>query len=398
MNTSSKHKKKLVIIVSRFPFPLEKGDKLRAYYQLKELSETFTISLITISDQRVKKTDLEEVRKYCSTIYFIKLSKLSILFNLIFHVFTKKPLQIGYFYSSKNKMRIKQILKEVKPDTIYCQLIRVAEYVKNYHDCPKTIDFMDALSKGMERRAAKAPFYSKWLFTLEANRLSQYERKIFDYFEHHIMISEQDKKYILHPDQKKIVCIPNGVDNRFFETAPSEKDMDIVFVGNLSYAPNVEAAIYITQKLIPKLLKVNPSIKTLISGATPHPSLCKAINKIPSIELTGWVDDITSSYRRGKIFVAPLFIGTGMQNKLIEAMALGLPCITTTLANNAIGGKHLESIYVADSLESYIEGINKLLSDQQLYSTIQQNAKNLVKDKYNWKETSHQLAQILSQE
>ena len=380
-----------MIILSRFPYPLEKGDKLRAFHQIKELSNVYSITLITTTDTTVKKESIEQLRKYCATIYLFRLSKISIAFNVFLQFFTNKPFQVGYFYSSKNNSRIKNILKELKPDHIYCQLIRVSEFVKNYHECPKTLDYMDALSKGMERRIEKAPFYSKWFFRAEAKRLAQYERQIFDYFEHHTIISEQDRELILHPKRKEIACIPNGVDASFFETMSSTKDKDLVFIGNMSYPPNIEAAHYIGEQILPLLNKGNTNYSFLISGADPHPSIVRLAKSTPQIELTGWVDDIRTSYARGKIFIAPMMIGTGMQNKLIEAMALGIPCITTPLANNAIGGIHNESIIVAQDKDEFVHAIQKLLNDPAFYSKISDNAKQLVMEKFDWGKSTDKL-------
>lgn len=394
MNSSNPYRKKLVIIVSRFPFPLEKGDKLRAFHQIKELSSTYSITLIATTDSKVSKESIEQLRKYCSTIYIFRLSKISIAFNICLQIFTKKPFQIGYFYSSKNNYRINKILEEIKPDHIYCQLIRVSEFVKNYHHCKKTIDYMDALSKGIQRRIEKAPFYLKWLFKIESKRLANYERQIFDYFENQIIISEQDRELILHPNKAKIHCIPNGVDNSFFEKIDETKKYDLLFVGNMSYAPNIEAANYISTELIPNLKKSNPTISFLISGANPHSSILKLAKNNSAISVSGWIDDIRTSYAQGKIFIAPMMIGTGMQNKLIEAMAMGIPCITTSLANNAIKALHNESIIVANTKEEFIEAIEKLLSDSFYYSKIAEGGKSFVKQNYNWQSTTQKLISI----
>lgn len=396
MSSSNSYRKNLVIILSRFPYPLEKGDKLRAFHQIKELSKTYAITLITTTDTPVKKESIDQIRKYCSTIYIIKLSKISILFNVLFQFLTKKPFQTGYFYSSKNYHRVNRILKELKPDHIYCQLIRVSEYVKNYHDCPKTLDYMDALSKGIERRIEKAPFYSKWFFRTEAKRLAIYERQIFDYFEHHTIISEQDRDLILHPKRKEIVCIPNGVDASFFTTINTKKDKDLVFIGNMSYAPNIEATHYIANEILPLLNTTQKSYNLLISGANPHASILRLAKSNPNVEITGWVDDIRTSYARGKIFVAPMMIGTGMQNKLIEAMAMGIPCITTPLANNAINGIHNESIIVAENKEEFVTAIHSLLNDAEFYSKISKGGKKLVMEKFNWENTTRILIDLMN--
>lgn len=395
MNSSSTYRKKLVIILSRFPYPLEKGDKLRAFHQIKELSKKYQITLIATSDTKVHKDSIEQLRKYCATIYILRLNIISIVVNVLFQFFTNKPFQIGYFYSSKNNARIRSILQELKPDHIFCQLIRVSEFVKNYHDCPKTLDYMDALSKGIERRIKKAPFYSKWIFRSEAKRLGIYERQIFDYFEHHVIISEQDRELILHPNRKNIICIPNGVDSSFFEKIKIKKDKDLIFIGNMSYAPNIEACHYIANNILP-LLNSNKEKKhsLLISGANPHSSIVRLAKENSEIEITGWVNDIRKSYSRGKIFIAPMMIGTGMQNKLIEAMAMGIPCITTSLANNAINGIHNESILVAENKEEFVTAIQQLLGDDIFYSKIAEGGKKLVLQNFNWLTTTEKLIEI----
>jgi glycosyltransferase involved in cell wall biosynthesis len=239
---------------------------------------------------------------------------------------------------------------------------------------------MDALSKGMERRINKVNWISKFIFQLEARRLKDYERRIFNYFEFQTIISKQDRDYISHPDQKKMLVMPNGIDDHFFEALKVEIKYDLVFVGNLNYPPNIDAINYLVKEILPSL----PRLKLLISGANPSKSLLLQLASTPNITITGWVDDIRESYLQGKILIAPMQIGTGMQNKILEAMALGVPSITTTLANNAIMAKHQESIWVADTRESIIDGIETLLSNEAMYEKIKGNAKEFVRERYNW--------------
>ncbi len=312
-------------------------------------------------------------------------------------MFNGRPFQTGYFYSSKHAHRIKLILKESKPKHIVSQLIRVTEYTKDYHLCPKTLDYMDALSKGMERRISRAPMFLKWLYRSEANRLKLYERRVFDYFEFHTIISNQDKDYILHPDRNKILCVPNGVDDSFFEKSAIRPDKDLVFVGNMSYSPNVEAVQYIAQEILPVLRRRNINPSLVISGANPNQTVLKLGKTDENIEITGWVDDIRKSYKRGKIFLAPMMIGTGMQNKLLEAMALGTPCITTPLANNAIHAKNGESILVANSPEEFVNHIDKLLGDSNFYEKISKSGRDFVRSNYSWKNSTELIIKLINQ-
>ena len=373
-------RKKIVIMATRFPFPIEKGDKLRTYYLLKSLHKTHDLYLISLSEETISEGQLNEIKAFTKEIHLFTLSKIGKYFRLIWGLFNSKPLQVNYFTSFKKKRKIEDLLELIKPDHIICQLIRSAEYVKNYHDCPKTIDYMDALSKGMERRINKVNWTSKFIFQLEARRLKDYERRIFNYFEFQTIISKQDRDYISHPDQKKMLVMPNGIDDHYFEALKVEKKYELVFVGNLNYPPNIDAINYLVKEILPSL----PHLKFLISGANPSKSLLHQLDSIPNITITGWVDDIRESYLQGKILIAPMQIGTGMQNKILEAMALGVPSITTTLANNAIMATHQETIWVADTRESIILGIETLLSNEAMYEKIKGNAKEFVRERYNW--------------
>lgn len=385
-------KDKLVVLLSRFPYPLEKGDKLRAFHQIAELSKFFDIYLIAISEKEIPSEHRKQLAQFCKEIHLVRITNRSILFNLFLSLVSNKPFQTGYFFSFRGKNKINLLLQSIDPNYIYSQLIRTAEYVKNYHACPKTIDYMDALSKGIERRIDKAPWYAKWVFRSEAKRLKNYERVIFDYFEHKTIISDQDREFILHPNRIEIVSIPNGIDERFFDFTKTPARYDLVFIGNLSYAPNVEAVEYIATELLTK----NKQLTCLISGATPHSTIQKIARSNTQIELQGWIDDIREAYVSGKIFIAPMMIGTGMQNKLLEAMALGIPCITTTLANNAIEAVHNEHILVANTTDEFLAAINDLLTDVELYKRIATNGQAYIRENYSWKKSTQELAALIS--
>ncbi len=382
---------KLAVLLSRFPYPLEKGDKLRAFHQIKELSKHHEIYLICLTDQKVQKNWRTEVQKYCKELHVFKLNFFTIYFNTFKQLFTDKPFQTGYFYSASAKRKMDQLLNTIKPDHIYCQLIRTAEYVKNIHNTPKTIDYMDALGKGMHRRAEIARGIRKYLFQVEGRRLTAYENRIFDYFNHHTIISIQDKKLIQHPQQDKIHVIENGIGDEFLDYRKSaEKKYDLVFVGNLNYAPNVECAEFIVNQILPLLAE--KELNVLICGANPGSRVQKLAQQ--NVEIQGWVEDIRASYVSGTIFIAPLFIGTGLQNKLLEAMALELPCITTPLANNALGARDDESILLAETAQEFADKIMHLLENQTIAQTIAKAGRTYVSTHFSWQQSAEKLERV----
>lgn len=381
------------MMVSRFPFPLEKGDKLRAYHQIRALSREYNIVLCCMTEGHIPEAAFSEVKKYCSEIHLFPLTKTGLLFQALLAAFSKKPFQVAYFFRYTHYRKIRQMLKQQRPDHIFCQLLRMAEYVKDYHHCPKTIDYMDALSKGMERRIDTEPWYKSWFFKTEFRRLIRYERAIFDYFEHKIIISRQDLNYIHHPKRQEIVVIPNGVDESFFNYPETEKKYDLLFTGNFSYPPNVEGACYIVKQILPALEKRGFHPSLLLSGADPHPRVKTLASD--QVTVSGWVDDIRLSYAQSRIFVAPMFIGTGLQNKLLEAMASGLPCITTGLANNALGAHDYENILLAEQCDEFVEKIILLLKEMDKFKLISDKGKSFVQANYSWDSQNNQLIMLL---
>ena len=152
----------------------------------------------------------------------------------------------------------------------------------------------------------------------------------------------------------------------------------------------------LTQEEIDRIIRLLPGIRCFISGATPSAKVRKIVEHNPQLTLHGWTDDIRESYSRGKIFFAPMMIGTGMQNKLLEAMALGLPCVTTPLAGNAVNGKHMDTLLMGSTANELVAEIQELLEHKDLAQKIGQNGSQFVRRKFSWKGSVSKLEQLFS--
>ena len=378
---------KIFALLPRIPYPLEKGDKLRAYNQIKQLAKNNELILCALNTDR--KADKEEAFKalqpYCSSITFIDISKTSILINLLIAFVKGLPIQCGYFYNKKAHKKIKKLIERHKPDMLFGQLLRVAEYIR-YENTPKTIDYQDVFSMGMKRRSEIAPFYLKPIFKMEYNRLRCYEHDIFDDFDVKTIISTQDRDDIDHPKKEEILIVPNGVDHEYFSPQEQEKRYDIVFTGNMAYAPNVNAVEYLANDILPLVWKILPDVKMYIAGATPDPRVKKVASD--RIIISGWLDDIRDAYAQSKIFIAPMRIGTGLQNKLLEAMSMRLPCITTSLANNSLNAEDGKEILVGNNEQELANHIITLLTDKEKADALAQNGYDFVHRVYDWGEAT----------
>lgn len=386
---------KIFVLLPRIPYPLEKGDKLRAYNQIKQLSKRHEIVLCALNDNA--KVDEQKafhaLQPYCASINFVKISKIQILFGLIRAFLKGLPLQCGYFYNRKAAYRINELIGKHRPDMLFGQLLRVAEYIR-HKDIPKTIDYQDVFSYGMKRRRDIASWITKPVYNMEYKRLCRYEAAIFDDFDVKAIISEPDRDLIPHPKKNEILIIPNGVDHDYFKPQSQEKRYDIVFTGNMSYPPNVNAVEYLANEILPIVWKSLPDAKMYIAGADPDPKVKKVAND--HIIVSGWLDDIRDAYAQSKVFIAPMRIGTGLQNKLLEAMSMGLPAITTPLANASLGAKANEEILVGGNAEELAHHIITLLIDQEKAAQIAQAGYDFTNRVYDWGKATEKMESAMT--
>jgi glycosyltransferase involved in cell wall biosynthesis len=252
---------------------------------------------------------------------------------------------------------------------------------------------MDTLSKGMERRIPSSNFYIRPLIRMESNRLRIYESVMFDYFDRHTIISSQDQELVFLEKREQIEVIPNGIDIEYFKPQQKKKEHTLLFNGNMQYEPNVISAIYIAKEILPLVHKTNPDVNLLISGTSPTKEvIALETNKI---KISGWLEDIRDAYSSAEIFIAPMQIGTGLQNKLLEAMAMKMPCITSKLANNALKATPDSEILIGNTKEEYANLINHLIENSELKNKIAQNGYSYITSTFNWKKSTFKLNQII---
>ncbi len=374
---------KIFVLLSRIPYPLEKGDKLRAFNQIKQLSKRNEIVLCALNDDpKVSKQDaFRALQPYCQSINFVRISKLQILLGLVRAFFKGLPMQCGYFFNRKAAKKVNALIAKHKPDMLFCQLLRTAEYIR-HKDIPKTIDYQDIFSYGMKRRADVASFLTRPIYTMEYRRLCRYEAAIFDDFDVRTIISEPDRALFPHEKRDEILIVPNGVDHEKYHPMDCEKKYDLVFTGNMSYAPNVNAVEYLADEILPIVWKSRPETTLYIAGATPDPRVKKAASD--KIIVSGWLDDIRTAYAESRVFIAPMRIGTGLQNKLLEAMSMRLPAITSPLANASLGAKPNEEILVGINAQEMAQHIITLLTDKEKADRLAQAGFDFTNRVYDW--------------
>jgi len=385
---------RIVFVTSRFPYPVEKGDKLRAFHQIRLLSLHHEVHLVAISHCAIAPEHLEAMTPHCKTIQIFQIRKWLLPFHLAIGWLEGLPLQVSYFLDRTIKRQVQYHIIHLEPDHVICQLIRASTYVRAL-PFSKTLDYMDVFSEGMFQLAKKYyPF--GFVFRWEAKRLAAFERTIYKDFDKHTIISKQDRDRLRLATHDQIQVIPNGVDAHFSPASADRKpSFDLVFVGNLGYGPNTAAALYLVKKLLPELERRGIKASLLLAGARPGKKI-RQLKSREGVTVKGWVEDIRDAYADGRIFVAPMFSGLGLQNKILEAMAMGLPCVTTVMVNNAIGAQLGKEILVSDTLEGLADHVQQLMGDDQAYRNIATAARAFVVSNYQWEDQVEKLESFIS--
>lgn len=387
---------KILVVLPRFPWPLDKGDKLRAYHQVVELSKRHEIYLFAVSHRRVEPEQVEALEPYCREIRVVHLNRFVCGLNILRNWFSSKSLQMGYWNTKHSKRACKAFAREVKPDVVYSQMVRTMPLVARL-PYPKVMDFQDALSMNTERRMEQSRGLWHYLLHFEFKMLRSSEYKAFSVFDALTIISEVDSEAIPHKKNGEIHIVPNGVDFDYFNTnALTRSDVNVFslcFCGNMAYAPNVDAARYLVNEVMPLVWSRIPSATLLLAGADPKPSVRALASKL--VTVSGRLDDIREAYASSQIFVAPMRLGSGLQNKLLEAMAMRVPCVTTSIANTPLGAVDGQEILVGDTPEALADAIVRLLESQELRDSIAAAGNRFVTTHYSWSSAVEPLEKLL---
>lgn len=386
---------RILVLLSRFPYPLERGDKLRAFHQLRILSRDHEVLLCALHEEELQPEWLDEVSQYCKELRTFRLHRIGQLTELAKCAFGSRPFQVGYFFNSIIKKQVETLAAEWRPDAIYCQLLRTAPFVEDIHGIPKVIDFQDAFAKGMERRLETDPWYMRPLIRSEMRRLGTYEPQVFAHFDAATIISEQDRDQLSFEGKERVHIVRNGVQMERFSPSDTPKTEDVLFAGNMGYPPNIEAGLLLANGVMPLVWDSLSNTRLMLAGARPSYQVRQLEND--RITVTGWVDDMRDCYAKARVFVAPMFIGTGLQNKLLEAMAMRLPCITTPLANNALGAEPGREVLIAETEAEFALAILLLLNDAGRARELAENGHRFVSERYGWEAQTEPLLRLLEE-
>ncbi|MGI8315846.1 glycosyltransferase [Halobacillus mangrovi] len=376
---------------ARPPYPPHKGDQLIAWEQIKQLKVNGDhVHLLTFAKTRKEKELIKKkLSPYCKEVIVFRMHPIPMLLRSLKTFYNFKPVQVNLFFNPKIKKRVMEIHRRLNPDVIHVQTVRMAEYVIDTNS-PKCLDMIDALSLNMERRAQKEKKLIKPLFLLESRLMKRYEEVILKKFDRTTIVSESDKSYLNHP---QIVVNPNGtsITKQHLASYPSmRKEKIILFHGNMQYYPNVEAVLDFVNEVWPHIHKAYPDYKFYIVGKDPVKRVT-TLNGKDNVVVTGFVKDICIPLLQAQIGIYPMKSGTGMQNKIVEAMACGLPTIASPTALQGIAGRRGGELICTGNKEEMIAAVKQLIEKPELQERYAMRGQAFVRSHYSWEKNCNRL-------
>ncbi len=388
---------RILFLTPRFPYPPIKGDTLRAYHQISALHEAgHSITLLSIADAPVSEHDRAHIERLCDDVAVVRLPKSRAMLNMALGVFGTRPLQVSHYMSGRFRDLLARRMAEDKFDAVHVALIRMLPYVWDRATSrpPVVADLIDSLALNLEARRKSAHGPVRLAYEMEYRRVRRYEQESVERFLALAVSSPADKEALGGED--KIVVIPNGVDlNRFpFRPAEARDTATLIFTGNMAYGPNEEAVLWFLDKVWPLLRGVRPNLRFLVVGTSPSERVRAMGLRTPAVEVLGKVHDLGAWLAKATVAVAPMRSGSGIQNKVLEAMSAGAPVVTTSIGNRGVGAEHGRQLLVADTARDFAEAIRVLIDNPGRRAELAGVARAYVESQFRWEEHASKLTEL----
>ncbi len=388
---------KILVVAPRFPFPLDKGDRLTVYHLLKYFSERHEVSLVSFLETDQDAAWVDKVTPFCDHIELVPLRKSKAYFNCLTGLFSHTPLQLRYYADPAMHQAVRRAIHKLQPDLLYAHLIRMGQYTEPYHAYTRVTALNVSMTLNHRRLVEHSRSQlSKLFHALEYHKLRSFEGQFASLFDQVLLISKYDFNAIeQRTPLNDVFFSPHGVDYDYFHAEESRyaEPNTLILTGNMNYTPNVDAALHFYQDILPLVRDRVVNAKLSIVGADPTPEV-KALAHDPCVQVTGRVPDLRPYMNQSQIAIAPIRIGAGLQNKVLEGMSMGLPLVVTPIANEGIQAVHQEHLLIADSAQDFADQLVRLLNDPTLRMRLGEAARNFIVHNWSWEKHFADLEQM----
>ena len=388
---------RILFLAHRLPYPPHTGDKVRAYHISQHLAKHHAVTLGSMSDERDADRAAGELRRTLEAVEVEVISRRWKRLVALGVLLAGGCATISYFSSYGLRRRLRWRVREKPFDLLYISSSSMAQYAKCAPDIPAVVDFVDVDSDKWVQYGRQLGFARGWVYSLEGRRLRRHEREAARRAACALVATEAEAALLreLSPSAD-VSVVPNGVDLEYF--TPSGKSGSaptIVFTGAMDYFPNVDAVTWFCGSIYPRIRRAVPEAAFLIVGRNPTPNV-RALGRLSGVEVTGAVEDVRPFLARAALAVAPLRIARGVQNKVLEAMAAGLPVVATPRAQEGITAVAGRDLFVEAEPGAFAERVVTLLGDSAARSGVGRVARRFVEKNYSWEAAYQRLDEVIA--
>jgi len=352
----------ILYVCHRFPYPPKRGGKIRPFNMIRHLTASgHQVTVCSLARSEQEAQEAQGIAPHCEAFEIAQVQEWAQMARMVVRLPLLTPSSMGYFYSPALARRIDDLLKSRKWDLIFVHCSSVAQYVSHVRDIPKILDFGDMDSQKWLEYANYKPFPLSMGYRLEGTKMLAAEKRLARQFDLCTATTRAEWETLNgYGTGADTDWFPNGVDGDFFCPLDESYDADTIsFIGRMDYYPNQECMSRFCEQVWPLLRKARPAMKLLIVGADPSPEMRK-LGELPGVTVTGSVPDVRPFIRSSALMVAPLQIARGTQNKILEAMAMGVPVVTSAIAAGGVDAQSEEHFLVAQSAHEYAQAILRI--------------------------------------
>ena len=396
---------RILWVSTGFPYPPFDGVAVRTYNLIRGLSKQgMELRLLCYRQSQLSRESVEMMRKYCIEIDTVPLpGPPSRVRWLWWKAFGDMPISIRRHFSAEIRRRLRIIHREWAPDVVVCDQIQMFEMC---YPCPVpcVLNANDSFAFFLMREAdVERNPVRRWSLRWEAARFVRFEMRAYGRVARVVMVSEADAEYARKKlGAKNVVVAGNGVDTEYFDphrvSPPGGLNGSplIVFSGSMGHVPNVRAAIYLYRRVLPRVWRVFPRVGLVLAGDDPAAELRQLAAQDSRVTVTGFVEDIRPYIRAADVYACPMLSGSGVKNKVLEAMSMARPIVASPLAVEALpearAGQHL---MLADGEEEFADALVSLLQNETSSRSLGRRARDFVREHYSWEAMGNRFAEIL---
>jgi polysaccharide biosynthesis protein PslH len=388
---------KILVVCHRFPYPPNRGGKIRPFHIIRHLSRSHEVTVASMVRSEEEAMEGKGLAAYCANYEMARVSEPVQALRMVARLPTSTPSSMGYFFSALLGKQINGLLRRERFDVVFVHCSSVAQYVESLHQGAKILDFGDMDSQKWLEYSRYKPFPLSLGYRVEGTKLQRAEKRLATSFDMCTVTTRAECETLRGFGTTAATdWFPNGVDGEYFAPIDEGYEMDsIVFLGRMDYYPNEECMLDFCANVLPRLQAERPGVRLTIVGADPTRSV-RRLGKLPGVTVTGSVADVRPFLHRSAVMVAPLNIARGTQNKILEAMAAGLPVVTSSIAAGGVDAFSPEHFLEASTPDQYVAAILDVLSNNDERRRLSLAGRARMRSHHTWEKSMLRLDGIIA--